>query len=106
MRSITSLLACALLAGCTVAEDGPPQIGDAVCTNDGQKQFVLDVMRDIYFWNTSLPTSVDLNAHASPENLLAFLVSFSPTNPATGEPIDRFSFINSAAADAAFFGEG
>jgi membrane-associated protease RseP (regulator of RpoE activity) len=106
MRSITSLLACVLLAACTVSEDGPPQIGDAACTNDGQKQFVLDVMRDIYFWNTSLPNSVDLSAHASPEDLLAFLTSFSPTNPATGEPIDRFSFINSAAADTAFFGEG
>jgi len=63
-------------------------------------------MQDIYFWNASLPANVDLSAHASPEALLTFLASFSPINPATGEPVDRFSFINSAAADSAFFGEG
>ena len=33
-----------------------------------------------------------------PEELLVFLTSF--------EPLDKFSFINSAAADSAFFGEG
>ena len=106
MRFIPSLLLAITLAGCSVSDDSPPQIGDAACTNDGQKQFVLDAMQDIYFWNSSLPASVDLSAHASPEDLLTFLISFSPTNPATGAPIDRFSFINTAAADSAFFGEG
>jgi len=96
-----------LLWGCSGSDNvGPPQVGDAACSNDGQKQFVLDAMRDIYFWNTSLPTTVDLSAHASPEALLDFLASFSPVSSATGQPVDRFSFINSAAADAAFFGEG
>jgi hypothetical protein len=106
MRSISVLLLAMVFAGCTGSEDGPPQIGDAACTNDGQKQFVFDAMQDVYFWNTTLPASVDLSAHASPEELLEFLKTFSPTNPATGLPIDRFSFINSAAADSAFFGEG
>ncbi len=106
MRSISSLLLAFLLAGCTVSEDGPPQLGDDACTNDGQKQFVFDAMQDVYFWNLSLPASVDLSAHASPEELLTFLKTFSPINAATGLPIDRFSFINTAAADSAFFGEG
>ena len=106
MRSISIFLLAIVFAGCTTSDDGPPQIGDAACTNDGQKQFVLDAMQDVYFWNSSLPASVDLSAHASPEDLLEFLKTFSPTNPATGSPIDRFSFINSAAADSAFFGEG
>lgn len=68
------------------------------CSLDEQKQFVLDQMRDIYFWNASLPQAVDLGDFATPEDLLAFLTSF--------EPLDSFSFINSAAADAQFFGEG
>jgi carboxyl-terminal processing protease len=38
--------------------------------------------------------------------LLEFLKTFSPINASSGLPIDRFSFINSAAADSAFFGEG
>lgn len=106
MRMISSLFLTLLLVGCGGSSNGPPQVGDAACTNDGQKQFVLDAMRDIYFWNASLPASVDLSTQASPEALLTFLASFSPINPATGEPVDRFSFINSAAADSAFFGEG
>ena len=106
MRLTTFFLLAFLFAGCTVSEDGPPQLGDAACTNNGQKQFVFDAMQDVYFWNTSLPASVDLSAHASPEDLLAFLKTFSPINASTGLPIDRFSFINTAAADSAFFGEG
>jgi carboxyl-terminal processing protease len=106
MRSISVFLLVLSFAGCTVSEDGPPQLGDQACTNDGQKQFVFDAMQDVYFWNLSLPASVDLSAHASPEDLLAFLKTFSPTNASTGLPIDRFSFINTAAADSAFFGEG
>jgi len=108
MRTITSLLLITALAitGCSSSDSSPPQVGDPACTNDGQKQFVLDAMRDIYFWNTSLPASVDLSAHASPEALLEALKSFSPVSSVTNEPVDRFSFINSAAADSAFFGEG
>jgi hypothetical protein len=108
MRTITSLLLITALAitGCSSSDSAPPQVGDPACTNDGQKQFVLDSMRDIYFWNTSLPATVDLSAHASAEALLEFLKSFSPVSSATGQPVDRFSFINSAAADSAFFGEG
>jgi membrane-associated protease RseP (regulator of RpoE activity) len=108
MRTITKvlLITAFTVTGCSSSDSGSPQVGDPACANDGQKQFVLDVMRDIYFWNTSLPASVDLSAHASPESLLEFLKSFSPVSSVTNEPVDRFSFINSAAADSAFFGEG
>ncbi len=96
------------LAGCSASGsgDGGPLAGTTACTNDAQKQFVLDAMRDVYFWYTSLPANVDLSQFAAPEELLAFLISFSPINPLTDQPIDRFSFINSAEADAQFFGEG
>ena len=99
--------AMTLAAGCgSSGNDGPPQVGTAQCSNDAQKQFVLDVMRDVYFWNASLPATVDLASFDSPEALLEHLKSFSPISPVTDLPVDTFSFINSAAEDAAFFGEG
>ena len=99
MRRLISLVVFASLAACGGGGDGiGPQVGTATCSNDGQKQFVLDNMNAWYLWNDLLPASVDLNAHATPEALLAFLSSF--------QPLDNFSFINSAEADAQFFGEG
>ena len=55
-------------------------------------------MNDVYFWNDLLPASVDLGAYATPEALLEFLRSF--------QPLDNFSYIDAAAADAQFFGAG
>lgn len=88
------------LSGCSASggDGGRPQVGTPECLNDAQKQFVLDAMRDIYFWYELLPENVDLSQHASPEELLAFLISF--------QPLDNFSFITSAQSDAQFFGEG
>ena len=102
MRKILYTLAAMTLtiAGCGGSSSGfgGPQVGTAACTNDGQKQFVLDAMRDVYFWYSLLPANVDFSQHASPEALLDFLISF--------QPLDDFSFITSAEADAQFFGEG
>ena len=109
MRKLKTLLlatAVTVLAGCGSSGGGSPQAGSGACSVAAQKQFVLDVMRDVYFWNTSLPATVDLAAFASPEALLEHLKTFSPLSTVTNEPVDQFSFINSAAADAAFFGEG
>ena len=108
-RTILLLLALGmtLAAGCgSSGGDAQPQPGTAQCSNDAQKQFVLDTMRDVYFWNTLLPETVNLAAFASPEDLLEHLKTFSPTSPGSIDPVDTFSFINSAADDAAFFGEG
>ena len=62
-----------------------------------------------YFWNDLLPAEVDTSQFETPDDLLAFLTTFSPDiTPDDGidNPVDRFSFINTAAADQAFFGEG
>lgn len=91
------VLSFAVLAGCSTDEGGTI-VGDVACTNTGQKQFVLDAMRDVYLWYDLLPADVDIDDHTSPEALLAYLISF--------QPLDDFSFINTAAADSAFFGEG
>ncbi len=68
------------LSGCSVAE---------------QNRFVYEAMQDVYLWNDELPV-VDPASFESPEALLAAL----------RVPQDRFSFINTIAADEAFFGGG
>ena len=62
-------------------------------------------MRAWYLWNDRLPANVDPTGFATPEDLLQFLTTFSPDD-GNGNPVDRFSFINSAQADSQFFGEG
>lgn len=99
MRNFLMLLLITILSAC--GSSG----GDTTCTNTSQKQFVLDNMRTWYFWNDLLPDQVDISQFASPEDLLLHLTTFSPDD-GNGNPIDRFSFINSAVADAQFFGEG
>ena len=110
MRKFTVFLSALLVAACSSGNgdstDGPPV---AACSLEGQKQFVLDNMRAWYFWNDLLPAQVDTSQFATPDELLAFLTTFSPDlTPDDGvdNPVDRFSFINTAAADQAFFGEG
>jgi C-terminal processing protease CtpA/Prc len=101
MIRISNCLAIAsvLFAGCDgAAVAGNAQPGTGVCSADVQKQFVLDAMRDVYYWNDLLPASVDLDAHATAEELLAYLISF--------QPLDGFSYIDLAANDAQFFGAG
>lgn len=103
MKSLVNIVAVALIgvAGCSISDDSgytPPQVGTSACSNDAQKQFVLDRMRDVYFWNDLLPASVNLAAYATPEALLEYLVSF--------QPLDNFSYIDLAEADAQFFVAG
>ncbi|MEM8684929.1 MAG: S41 family peptidase [Pseudomonadota bacterium] len=106
MKRISVLFVTAFLTACGGGGGGgaqapaptTPPVSNDPCSITGQNQFVLDVMNDWYFWNDLLPTDVNVGNYASPEELLGFLTSF--------QPVDRFSFIGSAAADSAFFGEG
>jgi len=99
MRKFLLMIAVALLTACSGSSgDEGAQNQIAECSNTGQKQFVLDVMRDWYLWNDLLPANVDISAYASPEELLAFLI--------TVQPLDNFSFINTLEADTQFFDEG
>jgi hypothetical protein len=106
MRKLIAILSAFIVAACSSSDGDPPV---AACSDDAQKQFVLDAMREWYFWNDRLPAEVDLGQFATPDDLLAYLMTFSPDlTPDDGvdNPVDRFSFINTAAADQAFFGEG
>jgi carboxyl-terminal processing protease len=109
MRKLLATILFGLLVSACSSDGGSGDTPVTACSNDGQKQFVLDNMRAWYFWNDRLPAQVDTSQFATPEDLLAFLTTFSPDlTPDDGidNPVDRFSFINTAAADQAFFGEG
>ena len=100
-RSVALLLILLGVGACTESRNNTsasPQVGTDACSIDAQKQFVLDAMRDVYYWNDLLPASVDLDTYTTPEDLLEFLISF--------QPLDEFSYIDLAASDAQFFGEG
>ena len=110
MRKLLILVFIVPLAACGSSDgsDALVQPPPAPCSNTGQKQFVLDSMRDWYLWNDRLPARVDLEDFTSPEALLAFLATFSPPG-SSGEPIDAergFSFISLAEDEQQFFGEG
>ncbi len=109
MRRLVAILSTCVIAACSSDDGGSGDLPVAACSDDGQKQFVIDAMREWYFWNDRLPADVDLSQFATPDDLLAYLTTFSPDlTPEDGidNPVDRFSFINTAAADQAFFGEG
>ncbi|MCH7981853.1 MAG: hypothetical protein IID59_10135, partial [Proteobacteria bacterium] len=60
MRKFLLMIAVALLTACSGSSgDEGAQNQIAECSNTGQKQFVLDVMRDWYLWNDLLPADVD-----------------------------------------------
>ncbi|MGI9202066.1 MAG: S41 family peptidase [Woeseiaceae bacterium] len=103
MRNCSFVLICVVLTACS-GSNGDDE-GPASCSNVDQIRFVRDAMQDWYLWNSLLPNNISARDYASPEDLLADLRSFSPDD-GSGSPVDRFSFIGSAAADEAFFAEG
>jgi len=103
VRTIILALAAALLVGCGGSFAGPDSAGE--CSNKAQKETVFAAMQYWYLWNDLLPTDVKISDFTTPEDLLAYLTTFSPVD-GSGHPVDVFSFINSAAADAQFFAEG
>jgi len=96
MLRVLGFVFLATLAACGggAGSSAPP----LACTNDVQKQFVLDNMYAWYLWNDLLPPNVDIADHDTPESLLEYLKSF--------QPLDCCSFIDLAQDDAQFFGEG
>ena len=106
MRKILTLLAAVSLVACDNESglEGPPP--PAECSNDSQKQFVLDNLYYWYLWNDMLPANIDIADYPSPEVLVDEVTeTYGPQKP-SGGPLDRFSSVGSLAADQAFFGEG
>ena len=101
MRKLICLIAFAGLTACGGgASDG------TVCSNDEQKQYVLDALYDWYLWNDLLPANISIADYSSPEDLVFRVTTELGPKDSTGDPIDYFSSVGSAVADAQFFGEG
>jgi carboxyl-terminal processing protease len=105
MHRYLVLLVVTALTACTWGGGGGSGNNTFSCSAKGQKQFVLAAMRDWYLWNDQLPDKVSVKDYDSPADLLAYLTTFSPDD-GTGNPLDVYSYIGSAAADQAYFVDG
>ncbi|NND61320.1 MAG: hypothetical protein HKN49_13765 [Gammaproteobacteria bacterium] len=93
-RYFPLITAAVLVTACD--SGGSPAVNAVVpdsCSTVEQNRFVLDVMRDIYYWVDEMP-GADPAAFDSPEALLDFLLF---------DELDRFSAIADAAEEDAFF---
>ncbi len=96
-----------LLAGCGGSDGGtaPPETGTSECSNDNQKQFVLDSLYTWYLWNDLLPANISIADYASPEELIIRVTEdFGPQKIVDGQevPIDRFSFLRTEQEEQEF----
>ena len=107
MRKLLVLLLSASLVACSSGDSGiTGPITPTACSNDGQKQFVLDALYYWYLWNDSLPANINIADYATPEELATAVTrTYGPQRP-DGSPLDRFSSVGSLQADQQFFGEG
>jgi hypothetical protein len=107
MRKLAVLfLTTLLVAGCGSSSDDPVTGPPTACSNDGQKQFVLDALYDWYLWNDQLPANLDIADYATPEELVFEVTTTYGPQDAMGNPIDLWSSVGSLAADQQYFGEG
>lgn len=108
MRKFFVLLALVTLAGCDGdgSISGPPASGTPACSNDGQKQFVLDNLYTWYLWNDMLPANLSIADYSTPEELVREVTTTYGPQDAEGNAIDLFSSVGSLEADVQFFGEG
>jgi len=97
MRTFASLLILSLLTACSYSL-GDDDDNSYSCSNGDQKRFVRDATLDWYLWNDLLPDKVKVSNYDDPVELLASLIEV--------QPLDNYSYIGSAFADAAFFGAG
>lgn len=94
LLAIAALVVIASGCGGGSSGSGGQSVDGGGCTVLEQNQIVLEIMQDIYLWNDRMPMA-DPADYSSPESYLQALLV----------PEDEFSFITSAAADDAFFGD-
>src|SRR5262249_25524899 len=68
------------------------------CSTAGENAQVLDVMNSWYYWNTSIPAGLDPATYPSAAALLDAIRPY--------QPLDRFSYVTTQAADQSFYGAG
>ena len=107
MRYLITFLVLVSLAACSSSgSDGDGFVQPSACSNDGQKQFVLDNLYAWYLWNDLLPANLSIADYATPEELVTLVTQTYGPQKATGGPLDLFSSVGALAADQQFFGEG
>lgn len=103
MRKLTLLIGILFLGACSF-EGFTGDSGQLSCSIKDQKKFVWQAMQAWYLWNDRLPDTINLKQFATPAEVMAELTKYSPGGP--DNPIDNYSYIGSASADAAFYGGG
>ena len=93
LTMLFGLSACGGGGGGSPPVSAPPVAG---CSIAEQNQFVIDLMRDIYFWLDELPGGISAADYDSPEATLDAMQF---------KALDRFSGIRDRAANDAFFSE-
>lgn len=95
VRLLAASAFVSIAAGCGGSSgSGSQSVDGGACTVLEQNQIILEIMQDIYLWNDRMPMANPAD-YSSPEAFLQALLV----------PEDEFSFITSAAADDAFFGD-
>jgi len=87
--------ACGGSSAPTTAPSTTPSASD--CSVAGQNAQVLAIMQSWYYWYTSLPANVSPSSYASTDALL---------DAVRQQPLDRFTYFTTQAADQAFYGAG
>lgn len=84
-----------VLCGCGGSPTSASSTAD--CSVAGENEQVLATMQSWYYWYQSLPAGVNPAGYASPAALLDALRE---------QPLDRFSFVTTQAADQSFYSAG
>src|SRR5258708_21524955 len=97
LRAVSALCLLSLLYGCggTSSQAGAPSASD--CSVAGEKAQILSVMQSWYYWYQSLPSNLHPANYASSNALLDAI---------RHQPLDRFSYITTQAANQSFYGAG
>jgi C-terminal processing protease CtpA/Prc len=97
-RALAALPLLAALGACGTDSSTSSTSSTTDCSTAGENAQVLDVMNSWYYWNTSIPAGFDPASYPSAAALLDAIRPF--------QPLDRFSYITTQAADQSFYGAG